>query len=61
MSVPPTTQLWVMQIEASFEADNEADALAVSERLTARVLEHPAVWAAVGEFDPEQATETVDA
>lgn len=55
-----TTRLWGMTVEATFEADNAEDADAISRRLTERVLEHPQVWSATGEFDPEQKTETVD-
>lgn len=56
-----TTRLWVVNVTACFEADNPEDAAAIARRLTERVLEHPDVWGATGEFDPEQTTEVVDA
>jgi hypothetical protein len=54
------TRLYVVNIAAQFEADNAEDAEAIAERLTGRVFEHPAVWNAEGDFDPEQKTEAVD-
>lgn len=54
-----TTHLWEATVTVAFEADNPEDAAAVAKRLTERVLDHPQVWAASGEFDPQQATETV--
>ena len=59
-SAASTSLLWHMTVELTFEADNLKDAQAVAQRVTGRVLEHQSVWAAVGEFDPEQETETVD-
>ncbi len=58
--IPPTTQVWIMDINLTFEADNLEDAEAVARRITERVIEHPAVWNAEGAFDPDQTTETVD-
>jgi len=60
VSSGPSTSLYVVNIAAQFEADNAEDAEAIAERLTGRVFEHPAVWNAEGDFDPEQKTEAVD-
>ena len=55
-----STLLWGMTVEVTFEADNPEDAAAIAKRITERVIEHPAVWDATGDFEPEQKTETVD-
>ncbi len=54
-----TAQTWIMDINVTFEADNQLDAEAIARRVTQRVLEHPSVWAAEGEFDPDQTTQAV--
>lgn len=55
-----TAQLFTMSVDAVFEADNIEDAQAIARRITERVLEHPGVWEALGNFNVEQNTETVD-
>lgn len=54
------TRLWRADMSVTFEADNPEGAAAIANRLLARVMEHPATWAAEYDFDEEQATEVVD-
>lgn len=54
------TRLWLMDINVTFEAENAEVAATIAQQLTQMALEHPQAWAAVGDFEPEQTTETVD-
>src|SRR5438105_13724879 len=55
-----TTRLWTMKVDVTFEAHDEDEALQMAEEIVGTTLEHEAVWATCGEFDPDQKTETVD-
>lgn len=55
-----TSRLWTLNVEVTFQADDADEAEQMAAEIAAESLKHESVWSVNGDFEPEQATETVD-